>query len=81
MVTLSSPVKREVMLAVSVATVISSATAVLRECAMGGKDDLGVGGWSVGVSRGVVTGGRGLGGRGVTGPRREGGRWVRGVRG
>lgn len=67
MVTLSSPVKREVMLALSVAQVIRSATAVLRECGMGGKDDLGVRGWSVSVSNGVVEGGRGVGGERVGG--------------
>lgn len=59
MVTLSSPVKREVMLAVSIAAVIGSASKVLRECGMGGKDDLGVRGWSVEVSREVVGVGRG----------------------
>lgn len=79
MVTLSSPVKREVMLAVSVAQVIRSATAVLRECGMGGKDDLGDRGWSVGVSNGVVEGGvERVGGRGEEGGGRRKGGWVRG---
>lgn len=57
MITISSPKKGDVTLALSMATIIRSASMVLRECETGGKDMLGLGEWSVIVSKGVVGGG------------------------